>query len=249
MGDQPVVTALMEDTDLPVSEVFGPTIQGEGPFAGQPAVFVRFMGCNLSCSWCDTPYTWDATRFNLTAERTSMPAGLIALKAESCGINSKIVILTGGEPLLQQDKPGWRRLLESLEHAGKHAHLETNGTIAPNQTTMAHMSAIVVSPKLDNAGDHRGHQDPALHPGWMEVAGFRWVYLKFVCQTPADVAYCAEYAAEIGWPRERVWVMPEGVTAVELAERWPAIAAAAARHCVNASHRLHVLAWGTERGH
>ena len=45
-----------EDTS-PVSEVFGPTLQGEGPHAGRPCHFIRLGGCNLSCSWCDTPYS------------------------------------------------------------------------------------------------------------------------------------------------------------------------------------------------
>lgn len=58
----------MRDHSLVVSEVFGPTHQGEGPHAGQLCAFVRLMGCNLSCSWCDTPYTWDASRYDLKAE-------------------------------------------------------------------------------------------------------------------------------------------------------------------------------------
>jgi hypothetical protein len=50
-------------------------------------------------------------------------------------------------------------------------------------------------------------------------------------------------------PRERIWVMPQGVTAAELEKRWPIVAAAAAQAGINASHRLHVLAWNDERGH
>jgi len=236
-------------TDLPVSEVFGPTIQGEGPFAGRAATFIRFMGCNLSCDWCDTAYTWDASRFDLRAQRHMMSAELVALKAMSCGINTNIVVLTGGEPLLQQDQPGWRVLLQTLEAHKYRIHLETNGTISPNVDTIDHVSEMVVSPKLTNAGLHRGHQDPTLHPDWVKLGRFPWMYLKVVCQTPKEVGQVADWAAEMGWPRDRVWVMPEGATAVELAERWPAIASAAAHHSVNASHRLHVLAWGTERGH
>lgn len=242
-----VVELSADVAPLPVSEVFGPTIQGEGPAAGHPATFVRFMGCNLSCSWCDTAYTWDGSRYDLAAERRLMDAQLVGRLAVAGGTD--VIVLTGGEPLLQQEQPGWRQLLGHLEDHDRRIHLETNGTIPPTELSLAYLSLIVVSPKLGNAGPHRGHQDPALHPDWMGAAGLPWVHLKFVCQTPEDVAFSVGWAAEIGWPRDRVWVMPEGATADELAQRWPAVAEAAARRGVNASHRLHVLAWGTERGH
>ena len=48
-----------ENNSLTVSEIFGPTFQGEGPFTGRAAVFLRLGRCNLDCKWCDTPYTWD----------------------------------------------------------------------------------------------------------------------------------------------------------------------------------------------
>jgi len=53
-------------TTLRVAELFGPTVQGEGPAAGERAAFVRLSGCPLACAWCDTPYTWDAGRFGST---------------------------------------------------------------------------------------------------------------------------------------------------------------------------------------
>ena len=48
---------------LPVAEVFAPTFQGEGPYLGRSADFIRLGGCNLTCYGCDTPYTWDASRY------------------------------------------------------------------------------------------------------------------------------------------------------------------------------------------
>ena len=53
---------------LVVSEVFGPTFQGEGPSSGQRAMFVRLGRCNLDCAFCDTAYTWDWTRYDPDAE-------------------------------------------------------------------------------------------------------------------------------------------------------------------------------------
>ena len=64
-------------SSLVVSEIFGPTIQGEGQYAGQLVAFIRLGGCNLACSWCDTPYTWDASRFDLRNEMTRTPVNEI----------------------------------------------------------------------------------------------------------------------------------------------------------------------------
>ncbi len=57
---------------LLISEVFGPTLQGEGPSAGQAAAFVRLGACNLSCAWCDTAYTWNRDKFDLSRELSVM---------------------------------------------------------------------------------------------------------------------------------------------------------------------------------
>ncbi|MGH3922689.1 MAG: 7-carboxy-7-deazaguanine synthase QueE, partial [Pseudonocardiaceae bacterium] len=59
---------------LLIAEQFGPTFQGEGPSVGQQALFIRLSSCNLSCSWCDTPYTWDWTRFDPRVESRRVPA-------------------------------------------------------------------------------------------------------------------------------------------------------------------------------
>lgn len=255
------VTGRGVDT-LPVSEVFGLTIQGEGPAAGQLAAFVRLMGCNLSCSWCDTPYTWDGARVDLRAETTQMSAGyIIETLLELAGSRQPIVVISGGEPLLQQQRPAFARLLKRLG-AGRRGHpglgwpvhIETNGTIAPQPYLLARAAAIAVSPKLPHAGRHRGHQDPTLHPRWCEVLRCDGddtpdVYLKVVVRGAADVDDVAHRASH-DWqvPAHRVWVMPEGTTAAALNYRWPEVLEAAVAHGLNATHRLHVLAWNDERG-
>lgn len=234
----------LEDATLPLVERFGPTLQGEGPAAGQVAWFIRLGGCNLSCSWCDTPYTWDRSRYDLTQEITTTPVEQILDGMPDNGL----VVVTGGEPLIQQDRPGWARLLELATRRGR-LHIETNGTLAPNQRTLAAAELIVVSPKLPNAGTHRGGQNPTLHPAWaMEQTRAR-AHLKIVCDGTTDVERARGLADVYGWPASRVWVMPEGTDPATLAARWPAIATAAAELGINATHRLHVLAWGDKRGH
>jgi 7-cyano-7-deazaguanosine (preQ0) biosynthesis protein QueE len=230
---------------LAVVEVFGPTIQGEGPAAGRLAWFVRLGGCNLSCSWCDTPYTWDRTRYSMREQIKAMAVDEIV-----DGIPPRsLVVITGGEPLLQQDRAGWRELLSVLRARACEIHVETNGTIAPNAASQAVVQLWAVSPKLPNAGTHKTHQDPALHRGWRPAVLRGDAHLKVVCADASDVARARVLAAHHAWPVRQVWVMPEGTSPEALAASWPEVAEAAAVHGVNASHRLHVLAWGDERGH
>jgi 7-carboxy-7-deazaguanine synthase len=236
---------MREELTLPVAEVFGPTIQGEGPAAGRRAWFVRLGGCNLSCSWCDTPYTWDASRYDLRTEIRHLRVDDIAALLPP----SVLVVLTGGEPLLQQGREAWRALLARLRSHGCSPHVETNGTIAPDATSVSLVELFVVSPKLANAGPHRGHQHADLHDGWSRVAKGGRAHLKVVCGSPGDVAETRRLADAVGWPLDQVWVMPEGDTPSALGAAWPAIVDAAARHDLNATHRLHVLAWNGKRGH
>lgn len=103
---------------LDVHSIF-PTIQGEGPFAGRPAVFVRLGGCNLCCPLCDTDYT---------NGRTEMGIGGIVeeVRAAAGGPYAiRLVVITGGEPFRQNIKP----LCIQLVSAGYTVQIETNGTL------------------------------------------------------------------------------------------------------------------------
>ena len=101
-----------------VNEIFY-TLQGEGAHSGIPAVFVRFSGCNLRCPWCDTEFTSykEMTAAAIVSEALSL------YSADTQG-RRKMLVLTGGEPGLQVDKP----LLEALHQAGFYICIETNGT-------------------------------------------------------------------------------------------------------------------------
>ncbi len=100
---------------LKVNEIFH-SIQGESSHAGHPCVFVRLTGCNLRCSWCDTPYAYE--------EGEVMELADILDRVES--YRCPMVEVTGGEPLLQEETPELiRRLLEK----GCRVLLETNGSL------------------------------------------------------------------------------------------------------------------------
>lgn len=235
----------MGDATIPVSELFGPTLQGEGPHAGRTVQFLRTGGCNLSCSWCDTPYTWDGSRFDLRSEITPTPARDIVAKL----IPDVPLVLSGGEPLLHQDNLGLRYVLESANRRGCTVHVETNGTLKPSVAFRALAIVYGVSPKLDHAGPHRGSQDSQMHEFWPRFAGRNPnVFLKVVVRNAEDVDRVAHLAWETNWPLRQVWVMPLGTSTEALMENWTEIAGAAARHHINATQRLHVLAWGDTKG-
>jgi 7-carboxy-7-deazaguanine synthase len=113
-----------------IAEIFGPTIQGEGSQIGQVVNFIRFAGCNLSCSFCDTDHSM--TR-KLTAKQI----------VDALPVEAFHVVLTGGEPLLQVDDC----LIEMLAD-GRHIHIETNGTIDIRDSRIKHITCSPKSPDL-----------------------------------------------------------------------------------------------------
>lgn len=99
---------------LKVNEIFY-SIQGESSYAGYPCVFVRLTGCNLRCFYCDTRYAYEEGR--------EMEIGEIIDRVASC--RCRLVEVTGGEPLIQQETPF---LILNLLEKGYEVLLETNGT-------------------------------------------------------------------------------------------------------------------------
>lgn len=228
------------DDELVVAEVFGPTFQGEGPSVGRRAGFVRLGRCNLDCSWCDTPYTWDWDRFDPARELrvTAVEAVLDALDAMA----PEVVVITGGEPLLQQ-----RRLVPLVAGCvgrGWAVEVETNGTIAPDAQLIASVARWNVSPKLANSGvplDKRIRPAPLAALAATGRAGF-----KFVVADVADLDEVAAIVEEHGLAP--VWVMPEGTDATTWLDRARDLAEPTLARGWNLTPRLHVLLWGDERG-
>lgn len=210
---------------LAVAEIFR-AFQGEGPSAGRPATFLRLGGCNLSCSWCDTPYTWDSSRYDLRAEITNMavPDVIDAL----AGID--LVVITGGEPLLQYAALG--KVASAVAHRG--LEVETNGTLPP--PPWAAVAVFNVSPKLPNSG-----RVSPLHPAWI---GWDTTRFKFVVRDFTDLDLVAAY----GTPPERTWIMPEGTDTACLLDRARQLADPVLARGWNFTLRQHALLWGSERG-
>jgi organic radical activating enzyme len=119
---QPVEKQIADVTHLQVHSVFY-TIQGEGPFAGQPAVFVRLAGCNLQCPGCDTDYTSKRDQlfpFEILHLIDMQTCACLHMKAPV-----PLVVITGGEPFRQPIGP----LVRLLVSKGYRVQIETNGTL------------------------------------------------------------------------------------------------------------------------
>lgn len=227
---------------LNVNELFGATTQGEGRMAGQLASFLRLTGCNLSCSWCDTPYTWDWTRFDHSVETTRMSVDEVAERlAEMPGR----IVVTGGEPLMQAS--ALTHLLKHPRLAGREFDLETNGT-RPLRGTAGLWANVSCSPKIiPSSGQPDASTIPlgAAQPELLASADF-----KFVVQSEADLqavdAWVAEHP-EVS--RSRIWLMPEGTDHPTLTSRTPWLMTTCVERGYNFSSRLHVYGWADVRGH
>ena len=104
------------EKSYPIVEIFN-SVQGEGYHTGTPSIFIRFGGCNLQCSWCDTDFSkWD----KMTVSEIMAVLGQW---------ETKRVIFTGGEPAMQKLRP----LSDELHSKGYNIAIETNGTIESSE--------------------------------------------------------------------------------------------------------------------
>ena len=111
---------------MKVSEIFS-SIQGEGPHAGKPSIFLRTALCNLKCVWCDTKYTWDWDNYDYSKEVHELPIEKVIEKIKE--FEPKHLVITGGEPLIQQND-----IASLLSKLGDDyfVEVETDCTIIPN---------------------------------------------------------------------------------------------------------------------
>lgn len=229
---------------LTVSEIFGPTVQGEGRHAGQRCAFLRLMGCNLHCSWCDTAYTWDARRFDLRTEGHRVWS--MQLADYIMCMEVRRLVISGGEPLLHQEQFGWNVLLSTMNGAGIKVDVETNGTIEPNAVTARGVDLFTVSPKLAHAGDPESRR---IKPKAINALRLLGSDFKFVCATPAHVIEVEQLVQRLHLPKDHVWIMPLGTERNEIDHHLSKISDTAIAAGFNITGRLHISTWGNEREH
>ncbi|MDP9836159.1 7-carboxy-7-deazaguanine synthase [Neorhizobium huautlense] len=234
-----------------ISEIFGPTIQGEGMLIGQPTVFVRTGGCDYRCSWCDTLHAVDSEyRHNW-----------LAMEVET--IWSQVHYLSGGVPLtvsLSGGNPAIQPLgglIKRGKQDGYRFAIETQGSVA--RDWFADLDFLVLSPKPPSSGMKTDWD--ILADCLATAGGGPRIGLKFVVFDDADYAFAKDAAARL--PDLPVYLQPGNHTPpppddddarIDLdgimdrmlwlvdkvtADRW---------FYATVLPQLHVLLWGNKRG-
>lgn len=203
---------------LAICEIFY-SLQGEGPFMGRPAVFVRLSGCVLPyCEFCDTPEALG--RGTPTALET------IVQQVESYGCS--LVVITGGEPFLQW-KQGLMQLSQMLIEKEMNIQYETSGQAGiPEDAT----GIVVLSPKPGKWPS----------PGIISKAHF----LKPLVGDNPQITL--EAIQHCGFPANRVWLMPLGRSREEQIARMPMVWDLCVRYGYCMSPRIHILAFDQKKG-
>lgn len=235
----------MSGPALQIAETFV-SIQGEGKLTGVPSWFVRVAGCNLRCSWCDTPYaSWDPK-----GEQRAVSE----LLDEALASGVRHAVLTGGEPMIFE---AIAELSRGLAGLGIHVTIETAGTVH----RPVHCDLLSLSPKLANstpAGDPRDptgalavrHEAKRLDFDALNalLADHPERQLKFVVASQADLPEIEAVLERLpGVAPQDLLLMPEGVTTPDptgLGWLVDACLARGWRYC----HRLHIELFGNQRG-
>jgi 7-carboxy-7-deazaguanine synthase len=202
---------------LYVSEIFE-SLQGEGPNRGMPVVFLRAAGCNLRCTWCDTPHALELRQ----GTRMSTDEVLEKIKKHK----TRHIVLTGGEPMLQQNflKPIFEQLPDY------YIEVETNGGFASEMDK--HIDQYNCSPKLTGSGNKE--YDLKLLPN-------EKTWYKFVIDSDDDMNETLTYIQKYNLPSKKIQLMSQGRTKAEQEEKMDWVEQLSQKHGFLFTPRLHIL--------
>ncbi len=243
--------------NLKISELFY-SIQGEGKRTGYPSFFIRTNYCNLRCKFrggnlCDTAYTsWFPDDKGNTGN-----TDIRNIIAEYKKYKVKEVVITGGEPAMQDDK--LTLLCKKLKSLDKKIFitLETNGTIYGKFAE--HIDLVSISPKLKSSVPYKTEFEKMHSKNRINIpvfkkyhSGFKKglfdIQWKFVVTDSNDVKEVIELQKMIGFENRNIFLMPEGITKEQLNKKRKTVIELCKKYKMNYTGRLHILIWGNKRG-
>ncbi len=225
---------------MQINEIFK-SIQGEGPNFGKPAIFLRTAQCNLKCTWCDTKYTWDWKNYDYAKEVNEMT--IEEIKEQILDLEIKHLVITGGEPLLQQDDLA--DLLSFLK-PDFYVEIETNCTILPNKMLTDLVDQWNVSPKTENSGNPLELYEN--NECYYFFANQENCFFKYVVEDESDIPEIKKFVTKYNIPENHVQLMTQATTKEEISAREKSISELAKANNFLFSPRLHVAMWGAQRG-
>ncbi len=206
---------------IPISEIFY-SLQGEGVRSGVPSVFIRFWGCNLSCDFCDSRFSWDTS----IEKPKSMPLEDIIHQIKSFPVSH--LVFTGGEPMLRQKDI--RNICEAIKP--EFVEIETNGTQKSDIDDC--VDQFNISPKFD-------FKNPIL------LQPNQKAFWKFVIRNQSDIKKADDFCNSRKILKSQILFQPEGRTKKEIMCTMNLVISAAQERGIRISPRLHILLWDDKR--
>lgn len=229
---------------IPISEIFV-SIQGEGPLAGTPCVFVRVGGCNFKCpgfgpNGCDSNFSVDA-KYKKEWKLYSAEELFKELGDLAASNSVDLIVFTGGEPLIHLE---FMQVAAALSEFFK-VQIETNGSKLENLNIGAFNlknSTFVVSPKLANSRNNFDYSSSITR-----ISGAN-LWFKFVIGCKADIDDVLAFMFTYKIPKSRTYFMPLGESLEQISALAKNVWEACIQNGVKYSDRLHIRIYNDKRG-
>ena len=180
---------------IPVAEIFGPTIQGEGPHVGMQTLFVRVAGCDFKCAWCDSKFAW---KIDGSIKRYGTKE-LADILVQECN-NSKCsnVVLTGGNPCLYD----FKQVIDILHDNNITVDIETQGSKMPDW--LLDVDLLVISPKAPSSKQPDVYKTVNEYMNMKLLSSIKQkVAIKIPVFNEEDFEFAMKYYALVDYYREK----------------------------------------------
>ena len=220
--------------------------QGEGPSMGRPALFIRFLGCNLCCSICDTKFSWKSSELESTYYEDEQLYDMVS--------ECDRIIFTGGEPFLPANITKMLDLTDDFSYR-KEYEIETNGTIRPSYGLLDVLNdrrvQLNVSPKFNVPQEKDVDTDPIL-VDYIMKSDFEYLkqnmIVKILFESYYDIEEAQKFIQRHDINRDQLWMQPCGTSSEQLKKTIKQCEHVLLDNNINLSFRTHVFIYENLKG-